>query len=191
MIECEKIDYDKLNYKETLGIIGYEVSQEELNKKSNHTFLFDIASIDIVQNYWAKNKKLKFIIRPTIAVTAKNMIINWQKENSNDNIVLKIDYINKARQNYASVENAVLKIEKNMVKLSWDSPKNYDFVGYYVVRNRFHPPKNPYDGVKIYAGKDNYTYDKFGNIGIDKYYAIFTYDDVPNYSIPFIIEYKK
>ena len=68
-----------------------------------------------------------------------------------------------------------------------ENPKDKDFVGAFVVRNRFHPPKNPYDGVKLYAGKDEYAYDKFGNIKIPKYYAIFTYDNVPNYSNPVVI----
>ena len=58
------------------------------------------------------------------------------------------------------------------------------------MRNRFHPPQNPYDGVKLYAGSDNYTLDNYGSSKVDKYYGVFTYDDAPNYSEPAIIEYK-
>lgn len=58
-----------------------------------------------------------------------------------------------------------------------------------MVRNRFHPPKSPFDGVKLYGGKDEYTYDSFGNPNIPKYYSIFSYDDVPNYSAPSTLYY--
>ena len=76
------------------------------------------------------------------------------------------------------------------MKLTWDNPTSDDFKGVYVVRNRFHKPKNHLDGDKIYAGTDNYTYDDFGSTNIDKYYAVFTYDNVPNYSEPTIIKYE-
>ncbi|WP_246033144.1 hypothetical protein [Shewanella canadensis] len=69
-----------------------------------------------------------------------------------------------------------------MVKLSWTNPQSDDFVGSFVVRNRFHPPKSPLDGVKLYAGRDEYTFDNFGNANIAKYYSVFSYDNVPNYS---------
>lgn len=72
----------------------------------------------------------------------------------------------------------------------WNIPEDEDFVGTYVVRNRFHPPTNHLDGDKIYAGRDNYTFDDFGSTAMDKYFALFTYDNVPNYSKPVIIEYK-
>ena len=64
-------------------------------------------------------------------------------------------------------------------------------MGSFVVRNRFHPPKSPFDGVKIYGGKDEYTYDNFGNMKIPKYYSVFSYDNVPNYSAPTAIYYAQ
>jgi hypothetical protein len=80
--------------------------------------------------------------------------------------------------------------EENRIKLSWKNPDDEDFVGVYVVRNRFHPPSNPYDGDKLYAGKDNYTYDNFGSLNISKYFAVFAYDNVPNYSEPLYTFYE-
>jgi len=58
------------------------------------------------------------------------------------------------------------------------------------VRNCFHVPKSPFDGVKLYAGQDEYTYDNFGNANIAKYYSVFSYDNVPNYSSPASVYYK-
>lgn len=77
-----------------------------------------------------------------------------------------------------------------MVKLSWSNPESEDFKGTFVVRNRFHPPRLPFDGVKLYAGEDEYTYDIFGNANVPKYYSVFSYDDVPNFSQPTSILYK-
>ena len=77
-----------------------------------------------------------------------------------------------------------------MVKLTWDNPEDSDWVGTYVVRNSFHPPRSPFDGVKLYAGKDGYTFDKFGNANLAKYYSVFNYDNVPNYSAPAVLKFS-
>ena len=65
-----------------------------------------------------------------------------------------------------------------------------DFAGVRVVKNPFREPYSSNDGQKLYAGKDNYTYDSFGALDIEKYYAVYTFDDVPNYSKPIIIKYS-
>ena len=69
-----------------------------------------------------------------------------------------------------------------MIKLSWDSVPNDAVKGYYVVRNSFHPPMHFMDGVKLYGGGDTYTYDNFASFDKEKYYSVFSYDDVPNFS---------
>ncbi len=51
-----------------------------------------------------------------------------------------------------------------------------------MVKNPFRVPCSPYDGQKLYGGIDNYTYDNFGDSSVHKYYAVFSYDDVPNFS---------
>jgi len=69
--------------------------------------------------------------------------------------------------------------------------KEANLVGVRVVKNPFRIPLSPYDGQKIYGGKDEYTYDKFGSLDENKYFALFTYDNVPNFSEPTWIQYKK
>ena len=76
-----------------------------------------------------------------------------------------------------------------MIKLTWKNPKDEKLKGVFVVRNRFREPSSPYDGVKLYAGLDEYTYDNFGSLDVDKYYSVFTYNDVPIFSEPVTIEY--
>lgn len=46
------------------------------------------------------------------------------------------------------------------------------------------------DGVKIYGGKDTYTYDNFASYAKEKYYTVFSYDDVPNFSDPISMKYS-
>jgi hypothetical protein len=74
--------------------------------------------------------------------------------------------------------------------LTWDRVDSKELVGYFVVRNRWHTPSNPFDGVKLYAGTDTYTYDTYGSTKLDKFYAVFSYDTVPNYSRGSVILYK-
>lgn len=77
-----------------------------------------------------------------------------------------------------------------MIKLSWDKVEDEALNGYYVARNSFHTPKHFMDGVKIYGGKGTYTYDNFASYDKEKYYAVFSYDDVPNFSDPATIKYN-
>jgi hypothetical protein len=46
------------------------------------------------------------------------------------------------------------------------------------------------DGVKIYGGTATYTFDNFASFDKEKYYAVFAYDDVPNFSEPAVIKYN-
>ncbi|WP_281950895.1 M14 family zinc carboxypeptidase [Nitrosophilus kaiyonis] len=189
-VDLKDINYENIQKRKSLGFIDYEVSEEELQKESTSYFLFDSASKIELENLHKKNQVASSIIRPTKASFTKNHIINWFDKNSPNVVKLVIKYIKKRKNPVDKIKNLKAKIEKNMVKLTWENPKDEDFVGAYVVRNRFHPPRNPYDGVKLYAGRDNYTYDKFGNTKIAKYYAVFTYDDVPNFSEPVILYYE-
>jgi hypothetical protein len=136
------------------------------------------------------NLNAQFLIKPTSAIV-KNHLVNWYGANEQNSVKLIVKYIKKRKTPPKPISNLQLLVENSKIKLTWNNPSDKDFVGAYVVRNRFHIPKSPFDGTKLYAGKDNYTYDDFGNINIKKYYAIFTYDDVPNYSKPVIIEYKE
>ena len=100
-----------------------------------------------------------------------------------------MEYINKRNESVNTIENLKCTVKRGKINLTWDSPSDEDFSGVYVVRNRFRIPKSPLDGDKIYAGKDNYTIDDFGSIDICKYYSVFSYDDVPNYSQAVSIKY--
>ena len=187
-VDVEDITYESIQNRDRIEFIGYEVSRADLQKNKTHKFIFDHYSKLALEEVHGKGKRAKFIIKPTSSIV-KNHIVDWYGMDSKNGVKLVVKYINRRKEAVEKVNSLKTSIENNKVKLSWENPKSDDFVGVYVVRNRFHIPKNPLDGDKLYAGPDNYTYDDFGNVNISKYYAVFTYDNVPNYSEPLYIKH--
>ena len=189
-VDVEDATYEAIQTRDRIEFIGYEVSRADIQNNKTHKFIFDQYSRLALEEIHSGDKKAKFIIKST-ASDIKNHIVKWSGDNDHKNgVKLVIKYIKRRKEAVAEIENLETKVEKGKVKLTWENPKDKDFVGAYVVRNRFRKPKSPLDGTKIYAGPDNYTYDDFGNPLIDKYYAVFTYDNVPNYSNATIVKYK-
>ncbi len=187
-IDLDEFSYQDIKNRDRIEYIGYEVSSAELGRKREHDFIFDSYSILALEDKKRDEQEAKFIIRPTSVLTRKHLI-NWENSGKNS-VKLKINYIEKKRIPPKSPTNLKAFIDRGVVKLTWDRVSSDDIVGYYVVRNRWHIPSNPFDGVKLYAGRDNYTYDTYGSTKLDKYYAVFSYDNVPNYSRGLNIKYK-
>ncbi len=188
-VDVENISYESIQNRDRIEFIGYEVSRADLQKKKTHKFIFDYYSCLALEDVHKDNKNAKFIIKPTSS-DIKNHTVDWYGIDSKNSVKLVVKYISRRKVAVNQVSNLKITKEKSQVKLTWENPNCEDFKGTYVVRNRFHKPKNHLDGDKIYAGMDNYTYDDFGSVKIDKYYGVFTYDNVPNYSEPVVIEYK-
>jgi hypothetical protein len=158
----------------------------------------------------------KGIIASVVEVGTRN--ISDYQENMLEHIrehIPAILYALKETPNYKKnglkrVDNFQIQtVKTNEVCLKWDyedkdvyfeiykslkeksHTKEANLVGVRVVKNPFRVPLSPYDGQKIYGGKDEYTYDKFGSLDENKYFALFTYDNVPNFSEPTWIQYKK
>ncbi len=189
-IDVDNHTYEDIKARDRIEFIGYEVNKNDLIKNSEHHFLFDSFSKTKLEENHKSNKLVSFIVKAYSPSQAKNHLIDWYEKGDDKEVKLIIQYIKRRKYGVDKVSNIKTSVEKGMLKISWDNPKDEAHVGTFVVRNRFHPPQNPYDGVKIYAGKDNYTYDNYGSVKVDKYYGLFTYDDVPNYSEAAIIEYK-
>ncbi|MEA2049420.1 MAG: M14 family zinc carboxypeptidase [Campylobacterota bacterium] len=188
-VDVDDASCQSIKNRDRIEFIGYEVSRSDLQKNKTHKFIFDYYSCLALENVHKDNKKAKFIIKAT-AADIKNHIVQWYGKDKQNSVKLVVNYINRRKVPVDPIKNLTKTIENNKIKLSWENPACEDFAGAYVVRNRFHQPKNHLDGDKIYAGKDSYTFDDFGNVNIDKYYAVFTYDDVPNYSEPVILNHK-
>jgi len=187
-VDLEEFAYQDIKDRDRIEFIGYEVSSKELGSKKEHHFIFDHFSKLALEEKQRNGAEAKFIIRPT-SVLSRDHIINWAYEGKKA-AKLMVKYIKRRKYPLPSPVNLKTFVENKLIKITWDKVADDDLVGYYVVRNRWHTPQSPFDGVKIYAGVDNYTFDNFGSTKIGKYFSVFTYDNVPNYSQPSSIEYK-
>ncbi len=177
--------YKDIKNRERIEYIGYELRDADLNKKQKHYFIFDTLSKLYLEDFIEQGKNLKVVINPiSTDNSTKNRILKWGLKPK-----LIVEYITRRKKALPKVTNLKYKIENKKIKLEWKNPKDKDFVGSYVVRNSFHPPRNFLDGVKIYGGKDEYTFDTFGSLDKEKYYSVFTYDNVPNYSEPEVLHF--
>jgi len=185
LVELDEVGtYEDIKNREKIEYIGYEVAQSDLNTKEYQYFNFDTLSRQALDKMHQEGKTLKLVIKPTSALGAKNRITEWA-----DDAELVVKYIPKRRHPVAPVTNLRISKENRMIKLTWDKVDDAALKGYYVVRNSFHPPRHFMDGVKLYGGKDTWTYDNFGSFDKEKFYAVFTYDDVPNFSEATVVRY--
>ncbi len=188
-VELVKLDevgsFEDIKNREKIEYIGYEVAENDLKNREYQYFKFDTLSRNVLDILHQNGKKLKLVIKPTSSLGAKSKVVDWSED-----VELSIEYIKKRRKPLPAPISAKISKENGMIKLSWDRIEHSDIKGYYVVRNSFHPPKNFMDGVKLYGGKDNWTYDNFGSFDKEKYYSIFSYDDTPNFSQAVTIKYE-
>ena len=193
-IEMVKIDgqtIDAVRNREVIERIGYDVSTETLTKQPSQRFVFDTLSITEMIETIRSGEKLSFLIRASSAQNfCKNESSVWMDEKRTARPRLILEYVKKRRHAPAPVSNLRWRMDKGMIRLEWENPDDEGFHGVIVVKNRFHAPCSPYDGLKLYGGSDNYTYDNFGDNATHKYYAVFSYDDVPNFSDPAFLEYE-
>ncbi|MEA3419914.1 MAG: M14 family zinc carboxypeptidase [Campylobacterota bacterium] len=186
LVEVDEVgSYEDIKNRDKIEYIGYEVSEKDLGNKEFQYFNFDTLSKLVLDEMHLQGRKLKLVIRAASASVAKGRVITWEPDAE-----LIVKYIEKRRIAPASAENLHITKENGMIRLNWDAVKDEAATGYYVVRNTFHSPRHFADGVKIYGGKDTYTYDNFASLDIEKYYAVFTYDNVPNFSEEATIHYN-
>lgn len=189
--QCGENSIENLEKRDCIERIGYDVSIEEIKKQKIQRFVFDTYSILELVSAMRENKKLLFVILPTSEENfSKSQFVNWTDDKNFNPPRLKIKYVKKRRYGVEKVSGLKFIIDNDKVKLTWKNPDNSAFKGVIVVKNPFHVPCSPYDGQKLYGGKDSYTYDSFGSLDESKYYAVFTYDDVPNFSEPSSVFYR-
>ncbi|RXJ98420.1 peptidase [Arcobacter sp. CECT 8986] len=184
-------NYKSIQNRDVIQNIGYDISASDLQDNQRQYFIFDSFAKKELNKKLKEHLDVLFVLKPTTSIkNIKNKKISWELENKKLEPKLVIEYIKKRRFPLAQVSNTKITVEDNKIKISWNNPKHKDFVGVKVIRNSFRKPFSSHDGYKLYSGKDNFTYDEYGAIDEDKYFAIFTYDDVPNYSKPIVLKYK-
>ena len=183
--------FEAVKGREVVERIGYDVSVEELGNEQSQRFIFDRYTTEEMIAAVEAGERLFFVLYATSEQSfCKSQSVEWLDAKAAVRPRLHIDYIKKRRFGVAPVENLRQSVENNMIRLEWDNPDDDAFRGVIVVKNRFHVPCTPYDGQKLYGGRDNYTYDNFGDRETPKFYAVFSYDDVPNFSQAAALEYR-
>ncbi len=184
-------EYGAIHERIVVGHIGYDVSSNRLKSDHAQEFYFDKYSLTEVELRQKLKRAVTLLLRPTSPERViKDRIVEWAPKDSNLSPKLIIEYLPKRRNPVAQVSNPRSSIENGKIRLDWNNPADPDFRGVMVIKNSFRKPLSPFDGVKIYAGAHNYTYDSFGALDVNKHFALFTYDNAPNYSEPIIVEYK-
>lgn len=175
--------YEDVKAREIIERIGYDVSVSDLRSERSQRFVFDRLAVAEMAQSVQKNEKLLFVIYASSEKTySKLQSVDWMDVKRQVRPRLIIDYIKKRQHGVEKVSGLHTSIENGMIRLDWKNPSDDAFRGVIVVKNPFHIPSSPFDGIKLYGGPDSYTYDNFGDKQVQKYYAVFTYDDVPNYS---------
>ncbi len=181
--------YEKIKNREIIERIGYDVSVGDIKESPKQRFVFDKYAINEMLLNASINHKVVFVISASSPTSvSKFQSVEWLDQKRMKSPSLVINYIKKRRNPPVGVENLRYKIENDLIKLEWDNSKDEGCKGVIVVKNPFRVPCSPYDGQKLYGGTDTYTYDNFGDKNIHKFYAVFAYDDVPNFSEPRYIE---
>ncbi len=192
MVRCKgnEKNFENIQNRDVIERIGYDVSISDLKNQKTQCFVFDTYAIKELIHATTSTQKLYFVIYATSPkIFTKSHQVSFIDDKLSHKPKLVIHYIKKRRNGVEGVSNLRYSIENNMIRLDWENPKHSAFRGVIVVKNRFHVPCSPYDGQKLYGGNASYTYDNFGAKDIDKYYAIFTYDEVPNFSDACALEY--
>ena len=187
LAELSDMDHASIRDRQQIEFVGYEVSNEQLRESASHNFMFDSYCRGVLEDLHAADQPVSLVVRPTTPSAESNAVIDWHGGDEAGAAQLVINYIERRKLPLPTPTDLAVTMENNRVRLSWNNPDDPALVGCYVVRNRFHPPRSPMDGIKLYAGPDEYTYDDFGNPNIPKYYAVFSYDNVPNYSAPITV----
>ena len=181
--------YEKIQKREIIERIGYDVSVVDIKESAKQRFVFDTYAINEMIAMAQNTQKVNFVIS---ASSQKQKVqaesVEWIDSKRIKRPSLVISYIKKRRLAPQKVENLNYSVENGIGKLTWNAPDDDGFKGVIVVKNPFKVPCSPYDGQKLYGGNDTYTYDNFGDKEAHKYYAVFSYDDVPNFSEPVSIE---
>jgi len=193
VVPCEgDKSYEKIKHRDVIERIGYDVSVSDIKDGTKQRFVFDRLAIEEMLKNASLNSKAVFVISASSQKSfCKSQSVDWCDSKRIKRPSLIINYIKKRRTAPSNVENLKYIVENGTIKLEWKAPNDDAYKGVIVVKNPFRVPCSPYDGQKLYGGMDNYTYDNFGDKDTHKYYAVFSYDDVPNFSEPIFIEVNK
>lgn len=181
-------NYENIQKREIVERVGYDVSIADIKMDSKQRLVFDRHTINEIVKKTQNSENITFVISASSKKKFSTVQdVKWMDSKRLNRPAIVINYIKKRRNAPKKVTNLTYKIENGVIRLDWENPDD-GFKGVIVVKDPFKIPCTPYDGQKLYGGSDNYTYDNFGDKDVHKHYAVFSYDDVPNFSEAAILE---
>ncbi|MBF0371580.1 MAG: M20/M25/M40 family metallo-hydrolase [Magnetococcales bacterium] len=163
--------------------IDFDLSFEEIRREPVRALRFDTLALEELDRLFQEGRKAAFLFKAT---TSDNLEQEESLElmglSSKHPPRLVIHCLPKRRKQPKPIQGLAAIKEQEMVKLTWQLPDDPANRGALVVKNPFRIPLSPNDGQKLYGGKDPFTFDRFGAMDVAKYYGVFAYDDVPNFS---------
>ncbi len=182
---------DSIQNRETIEQIDRDFGPEDLKKEEPVLLVFDTFSQIRLDTIFRENRKAAFLLRASRATpSGEDRVVDFNNDADGFQPRLVVHHLPKRRKPVAPVRNLKVHADQNTLRLTWDNPSDPAFRGVVVVKNPFRAPFSPFDGQKLYGGPDNYTFDRFGARDMTKFYGVFTYDDVPNFSEATWIRYR-
>lgn len=165
--------YEQVKNREKKSFVGYEVSDQDLITQDNHVFRFDEQGLRYIESLIESSDSLKLIIRVTSPDShgIPDTRVVWAHKVTD--ISLSLAYTTEQRISPDIMCNE-LNSERleNHTKITWKLSSENSEVA--LVRNRFHPPKCPSDGVPIYSGFNNSCEDRHASLKLGTWYSLFT-----------------
>ena len=164
--------YEQVKNREKKSFVGYEVSDQDLITQDNHVFRFDEQGLRYIESLIESSDSLKLIIRVTSPDShgIPDTRVVWAHKVTD--ISLSLAYTTEQRLSPDVMCNKLSSERlENHTKITWKlSGENSEVI---LVRNRFHPPKSPSDGVLIYSGPEHVCEDRHASLTLGTWYSLF------------------
>lgn len=164
--------YEQVKNREKKSFVGYEVSDQDLITQDNHVFRFDEQSLRYIESLIESGDSLKLIVRVTSPDShgIPDTQVVWAHQVTD--ISMSLAYTTEQRISPDIMCNELnSERRENHTKITWKLSSENSEVA--LVRNRFHPPKSPSDGVQIYSGRDNSCEDRHASLNLGTWYSLF------------------
>jgi predicted deacylase len=164
--------YEHVKNRKKKSFVGYEISDQDLITQDNHVFRFDEQGLRYIKTLIESGDSLKLIVRVTSPDShgIPDTQVVWAHKAAD--ISLSLAHTTEQRISPDIMCNK-LNSERleNYTKITWKLSRGNSEVA--LVRNRFHPPKSPSDGVPIYSGCDQTCEDRHASLKLGTWYSLF------------------
>ena len=164
--------YESVKVREKKSFVGYEVSDQDLIIQNSHIFRFDEQGLSYIESLVRSSDSLKLILQITSpdsnSITDTRVIWAYNLKD----VSLSIAYTTAQRLSQDIIcEKLQAELLESSTHINWNL--SADNMEVSLVRNRFHAPKSPADGVLIYTGPENSCDDRHSSRILETWYSLF------------------